>query len=321
MRARNIKPGFFINEQLAECCFAARILFEGLWCLADREGRLEDKPKKIKIQILPYDDVDADELLSELQDKDLIVRYVVNGCNYIEIPTFKKHQNPHMKEPKSVIPPSNSPCSNGEEIIEESKSTVQAPDKHSTSTVLALDNNSSDPAESGILNPESGFLNAEAGLPESGEKPKTEKSRSYGGEQRALALPDDLTPEESSVIGLFQGVEGLQVNSSGLIRQLRALRQEFPSVDCLAESKKMALWQEGRSVSQRKKANLALFMRKWVERAAANPSPPLSSFERRNNAPPVLHNSDGSFGSLTPEEEAVQKELERRFGDDLGGDG
>ena len=74
-------------------------------------------------------------------------------------------------------------------------------------------------------------------------------------------------------------------------------------------------------MSQRKKANLALFMRKWVERAAANPSPPLSSFERRNNAPPVLHNSDGSFGSLTPEEEAVQKELERRFGDDLGGDG
>ena len=277
--------------------------------MADREGRLEDKPKKIKIQILPYDDVDADELLSELQDKDLIVRYVADGCNYIEIPTFKKHQNPHMKEPKSVIPPSNSPCSNGEEIIEESKSTVQAPDKHSTSTVLALDNNSSDPAESGILNPESGFLNAEAGLPESGEKPKTEKSRGYGSEQRVVSLPDDFTPEESSVIGLFQGVEALQVNPPGLIRQFRALRQEFPHVDLLAESKKMALWQEGRSVSQRKKANLALFMRNWVERAAAY----AEAGGRRNNAPPVLHNSDGSFGVLTPEEEAEQRALELRF--------
>jgi hypothetical protein len=62
-RARNIKPGFFLNDELAECEPLARLLFAGLWCIADREGRLEDKPKRIKVEILPYDDCDIDYLL------------------------------------------------------------------------------------------------------------------------------------------------------------------------------------------------------------------------------------------------------------------
>ena len=49
-RARNVKPGFFKNELLAECEPLARILFEGLWCEADREGRLEDRPRRLKAE-------------------------------------------------------------------------------------------------------------------------------------------------------------------------------------------------------------------------------------------------------------------------------
>lgn len=105
MRARNIKPGFFTNEQLAECCFAARILFEGLWCLADRNGRLEDRPKRLKASVFPYDNIDADELLRELQEQDLIVRYENSGKRYIWIPKFLAHQKPHKREVASVIPP------------------------------------------------------------------------------------------------------------------------------------------------------------------------------------------------------------------------
>lgn len=54
-RARNIKPSFFTNLELGECSPLARLLFIGLWCIADRKGRLEDKPKQIKIQTIPYD--------------------------------------------------------------------------------------------------------------------------------------------------------------------------------------------------------------------------------------------------------------------------
>ena len=46
-RARILKPGFFANELLAEIHPYGRLLFAGLWTLADREGRLEDRPKRI----------------------------------------------------------------------------------------------------------------------------------------------------------------------------------------------------------------------------------------------------------------------------------
>jgi hypothetical protein len=115
-RARNIKPGFFKNDILAECDPLARLLFAGLWCEADRAGRLEDRPKRLKADCLPYDNCDVDALLNQLAQRGFIVRYVVDGIGYIEIPEFTKHQNPHCKESASSIP---------------------APDKHSASTVQA----------------------------------------------------------------------------------------------------------------------------------------------------------------------------------------
>lgn len=104
MRARNIKPGFFINEELAALPPLARILFAGLWCMADREGRLEDRPKRIKVQLLPYDDCNVDELLQLLADAGFIRRYEVRGIRVIDIPTFKRHQNPHKNEKTSELP-------------------------------------------------------------------------------------------------------------------------------------------------------------------------------------------------------------------------
>ena len=105
MRSRYIKPGFFTSEQLSECSPFARILFEGLWCYADRRGRLEDRPKKIKVAILPYDNVEIEELLGELVSNELIVRYEAEGKRYIWVPNFLLHQRPHYNEEDSVIPP------------------------------------------------------------------------------------------------------------------------------------------------------------------------------------------------------------------------
>jgi DnaD/phage-associated family protein len=103
-RSRNIKPGFFLNDELAECEPLARLLFAGLWCIADREGRLEDRPKRIKAEILPYDDCDIDQLLNQLAQHGFILRYEIDGCQYIQIVNFSKHQNPHYKESESIIP-------------------------------------------------------------------------------------------------------------------------------------------------------------------------------------------------------------------------
>jgi len=104
-RSRNIKPGFFTNEILAECDYASRILFAGLWTLADREGRLEDRPRRIKAGLMPYDSVDVDSLLCQLAERDFILRYSVDGCDYIWITGFHCHQRPHHMEEPSKIPP------------------------------------------------------------------------------------------------------------------------------------------------------------------------------------------------------------------------
>ena len=106
-RARNIKPGFFDNEVLGELPALTRLLFIGLWCLADREGRLQDRPKRIKKELLGYDDVTADDvdtMLQQLNDNEFIQRYEVAGEQYIQVRNFLKHQNPHCKEQPSVIP-------------------------------------------------------------------------------------------------------------------------------------------------------------------------------------------------------------------------
>ena len=104
-RARNIKPGFFKNEILGEMPMEARMLFIGLWTLADREGRLEDRPKRIKMELFPYDSFDVDPMLSRLQADGFLTRYEVGGFRFIQIENFVKHQDPHYKEKASEIPP------------------------------------------------------------------------------------------------------------------------------------------------------------------------------------------------------------------------
>ncbi len=123
-RSRNIKPGFFSNEYLAELDPLSRILFTGLWCLADREGRLEDRPKKIKAEILPYDDCNVDALLDSLMNagEQFIIRYEVDGMKYIQISNFKKHQNPHKNEVPSSIPEySRKGASNSRKIVSDTE--------------------------------------------------------------------------------------------------------------------------------------------------------------------------------------------------------
>lgn len=135
-RARNIKPGFFTNDVLAEIDPLGRLLFAGLWTIADREGRLEDRPKKIKAQVLPYDDCNCDVLLQDLHKHGFILRYEVDGNQFIQIVKWGEHQNPHVKEADSTIP---------------------ALDKHSATPVQAPEKAQSSPADS--LNPITDSLN------------------------------------------------------------------------------------------------------------------------------------------------------------------
>ena len=106
-RSRNIKPSFFSNEDLVELPFEARLLFIGLWTLADREGRLENRAKKIKMSLFPADEINVSEQLLNISKLGFIALYNCDGTNVIQIINFSKHQKPHGLEKDSDLPDQN----------------------------------------------------------------------------------------------------------------------------------------------------------------------------------------------------------------------
>lgn len=108
MRTRDLRPGFFRSQDLKGLPFQTRILYAGLWCMADRRGRLLDDPDLIKADVLPFDKVPVEKHLEMLAERCVIERYEVDGNRCIWIPTFLRHQHPHPNEPESVLPPAPS---------------------------------------------------------------------------------------------------------------------------------------------------------------------------------------------------------------------
>lgn len=154
MRARSIKPGICDNELLGTADPFCTLLFERLWMMADREGRLEDRPLRIKAQAFPYrEGLDIQPLLAWLTENGFIRRYTVDGARYIQVAKFTEHQSPHVKEAPSKIPAPDSPGA----------STSPAPDSTPPKPALAALT-----PDSGLLTPDSGSLRS----------PSVEQSRS-----------------------------------------------------------------------------------------------------------------------------------------------
>lgn len=108
-RARLLKPSFFKDEDLARLSFGHRLCFEGLWTLADREGRLEDRPEWIKAELFPYDKAvtvaQVAKYVADLAKCGFVVQYCDRSRrHYLWIPAFLKHQTPHHREAVSRIP-------------------------------------------------------------------------------------------------------------------------------------------------------------------------------------------------------------------------
>lgn len=115
MRIRTIKPEFFRHKLLQsaekETGLPLRIAFAGLWCACDREGRFKWDPDNLKLDILPYDDIDFSVVLIELERRGFIVKYACPTRHdasvtreYGFVPTFKDHQVINNRESISVLP-------------------------------------------------------------------------------------------------------------------------------------------------------------------------------------------------------------------------
>lgn len=87
-KIRALKPDFWTDDAMVELSAHARLLFMGLWTYACDNGHLEDKPRQIKMRILPADDVKVADLLDELESSGRISRR--NG--WVAVLNFAKHQ-------------------------------------------------------------------------------------------------------------------------------------------------------------------------------------------------------------------------------------
>ena len=100
-RIRTIKPEFFTSSDIVQLSPLARLFYIGLWCEADKEGRMSWKPKTFKMRYFPGDDCSIEALCEELTSAGLVVLY---GDGLAHIPFFAKHQHVNPRESASTLP-------------------------------------------------------------------------------------------------------------------------------------------------------------------------------------------------------------------------
>lgn len=134
-RIRTVKPDFFKHYDLfkaeQESKLPLRLGFQGLWICADKDGRFRWQPHQLKLDILPYDGLDFNDILEALLRNHFIIKYEANGKHYGNIPSFPEHQRITGTEAKSE---SKIPAPPSLSIEKEDENEIESPEKHFGST-------------------------------------------------------------------------------------------------------------------------------------------------------------------------------------------
>ena len=92
-RIRTVKPEFWTDPTMVALSFEARLFYIGLWNFADDHGCVENEPARLRMQILPGDDVNAGKLVRELVDAGRLQELVsADGDEFLRIKSWEKHQ-------------------------------------------------------------------------------------------------------------------------------------------------------------------------------------------------------------------------------------
>ena len=106
MRRRMLNPDFFTDpDMVANFDFGGRLLYQGLWCLAEDSGCFEPNPLLLKMKIFPGDDIPLGEIqkhIDRLVELDKIVLYQVDGKEYAWLKNFHKHQKLDRPAPPAI---------------------------------------------------------------------------------------------------------------------------------------------------------------------------------------------------------------------------
>jgi hypothetical protein len=123
---RTVKPELFKHEELYQAekksGLPLRLAWIGLFTVCDREGRFKWRPNELKLDVLPYDDVNFTLVLSALLEHSFIESYEVDGERYGFVPSWQKHQWIQGRERSSGIPAPPQSVASGSESTTQSLS-------------------------------------------------------------------------------------------------------------------------------------------------------------------------------------------------------
>ncbi|MGE0425573.1 MAG: hypothetical protein AB7O88_25155 [Reyranellaceae bacterium] len=94
-RNRTISPDFWTWEAVIDCAAMTRFLFIGLWNFADDGGVQPLRPRTIRMQVFPGDDIGNDAvraMIEELAMRKLVRIYEVDGVEYVSIVDWEQIQ-------------------------------------------------------------------------------------------------------------------------------------------------------------------------------------------------------------------------------------
>ncbi len=91
-RKRMVDPEFWLDEDITSLSFECRLFYIGTWNFADDYGVIENSAKKIKAQVFPYDDVDAQKIIDKLVKLGKLVPFEAEGKSWLYIKRFLKYQ-------------------------------------------------------------------------------------------------------------------------------------------------------------------------------------------------------------------------------------
>lgn len=92
-RIRTVKPEFWTDPVMVGLSPLARLFYIGTWNFAIcDQGHLEDDPLRLKLQILPAEQVDVAELVDDLVSAGRLARIEVGGERFLHIRNLAEHQ-------------------------------------------------------------------------------------------------------------------------------------------------------------------------------------------------------------------------------------
>ena len=95
-RKRMIDPSIWINEDFGSLSILAKLVFIGLFSIADDEGRGKASPAYIKAVLFPYNDdlrvADIEKALSEISSKMSVIFYSCDENKYYTLTSWNKWQ-------------------------------------------------------------------------------------------------------------------------------------------------------------------------------------------------------------------------------------